>query len=322
MNPGDPLDKPAASPATASAVSAAPLVSVELATGDRTVVWRRTFGQGEPRIAIVAGVRGDTPEGIRVAHTVCTELHKAAPRLRGTVEVFPCLNPLAAHLGLRRWPSFDLDLNRRFPGRADGHAPDQVAAALLHALTGTLQVIELRGAHPAFREETQAHVSADAPDAMERARHTNVAMVWCRTPIRSEGTLAAHVPGLIQLEGGSGNRLYDRVGRELSDGVLNLLCRLGVLPDDDLPFHWAAIQRPRVVGDADVHRARAERGGLFMPVGRVGAEVEVGDPLGDVVDPASGEHHETVTAPVSGRLMALREQPVVYPGSLVARVVA
>jgi predicted deacylase len=29
-----------------------------------------------------------------------------------------------------------------------------------------------------------------------------------------------------------------------------------------------------------------------------------------------------ITAPVAGRVLAMREQPVVYPGSLVARLVA
>lgn len=300
------------------------LCAIELPTGDSVAVHRRRFvGSDGPHVAIVAGVRGDTPEGTRLAHAVGTWLRANQDRLRGMVDVYPCVNPLAAHHGSRTWPGFDLDLNRRFPGDAAGHAPDRVAHALLEAVRGALQVIELRGAHPAFREETQAHVRDDQPVAFERALRSNVRVVWRRaSPLRGAGTLASELPSLLSLEGGTGNRLTDGVGLELCDGVLNLLVTLGILPEDGLPFHWAAIQRPMVATDADVVRVRATRGGLFLPYGRMWAELQAGDPLGEVVDPVAGDTREIVAAPIAGRVLALREQPVVYPGSLVARLVA
>lgn len=300
------------------------ICTIELPTGEDVGVYRRRFTGGPgPRVAIVAAVRGDTPEGTRVAHAVARHLRENVGRLNGTVDVYPCVNPLAAHHGARNWPSLDVDLNRRFPGRADGHAPDRVAHALIERLAGAEQVIELRGAHPAFREETQAHVRSDQPQALERAMVANVKIVWRRsTDLTGSGALASCVPGLICLEGGVGNRLTGDVGRELSDGVLNLLAVMGVLPEDNLPFHWAAIQRPVVATDDMVVRVRADRGGLFLPMGTVGAEVQAGDPLGEVVDPVAGDTREMVVAPVAGRVLAIREQPVVYPGSLVARLVS
>ncbi len=286
---------------------------------------RRRFGGGEgPHVAIVAGVRGDTPEGTRVALSVARHLRANVERLRGTVDVYPCVNPLAAHHGARNWPAFDVDLNRRFPGRAEGHAPDRVAHALIEAVSAADQVVELRGAQPAFREEPQAHVRIDAPTStLERAMRANVRVVWRRSaPMDGAGTLLAQLPALITLEGGTGNRLTEGVGLELGDGVLNLLVVLGILPEDELPFHWAAIQRPLVATDDDVVVVRAERGGLFLPVASSWSEVEVGDTLGEVVDPITGDTRQTVAAPVAGRVLAMREQPVVYPGTLVARVVS
>lgn len=300
-----------------------PICTVSLPTGEDVAVCRRRFGQGGPRVAVVAAVRGDTPEGTRVAHTVGQFLATVSDRLTGTVDIYPCVNPMAADHGARHWPAFDVDLNRRFPGRADGHAPDRLAAALVDALRGADQVVELRGAHPAFREETQAQVRGADPAVLDRAMRANVRVVWRRAPAgEGDGTLASAVPGLISLEGGVGNRLTAGVGRELADGVLNLLVVLGVLPEADLPFHWAAIQRPVLAGDEDVHRVRATRGGLFLPGGALWAELDAGDPLGEVVDPVRGEVLEVVRAPVSGRVLAQREQPVVYPGSLVARMVS
>jgi predicted deacylase len=127
--------------------------------------------------------------------------------------------------------------------------------------------------------------------------------------------------GSIVLEGGSGNRLTPDVGRDLRDGVLNVLTMLGVLSEQNLPFHWAALQRPGQVSDADVVRVRATRSGLFMPTGQVWGVVQAGAPLGEVIDPASGALLESVVSPMDGRLLAVREHPAVYPGTMVARVV-
>lgn len=288
-------------------------------------------------MCVVAGLRGDTPEGVRICHAVGRFLERIEPTMRGTVDLFPCINPLAAHRSVRAWPSFDLDPNRRFPGRADGHAPDRVIAALVDALAGADQILVLKGAHPAFRESPQAQVWAGSKIAADRARWCNVEVLWRQGDAEhdsiAEGSLRARFPDAIELEGGCGNRLTAGVGETLRDGVLNLLSVLEVIPDDDLPFHWAAVQRPRVVSDDEVLRLRAARGGLFHPMRQVGELVVSGDAIGEVVDPISGELLEEIRCPdpqdgpeghargAEGLILAVREQPVVLPGTLVARLV-
>ena len=221
------------------------VIEIELPSGDTAPVVRRRFGQGERRVVIAAGIRGDAPEGIRVAHRVGAYLEEHEDRLSGTVDIFPCANPLAAHRGTRNWPFFDTDLNRLFPGKEDGHPPAQVARALCNDIAGAEQVIELRGARPAFSEASQAIVRHDHDVSAELAMHANVSVVWRRQPgPAAPATFAHQFPGSIVLEGGTGNRLTTGVGNDLADGVLNLLVHLGVLPDEGLPFHWAAIQRP------------------------------------------------------------------------------
>lgn len=289
---------------------------------------RRRFSGGDASqgsvrsVAIVAGIRGDAPEGIRVAHQVATFLEQNEAHLNGVVDIYPCMNPLGAHRGTRLWPFFDVDLNRLFPGRAEGHPPDRVAHALCASVAGADQVIEVRGARPAFREAPQAHVRARDTASADLAMNANVAVVWARTPgPAAPSTFAHQFPGTIVLEGGAGNRLSYGVGRDLTDGVLNMLASLGVLSESVLPFHWAGLQRPLRVTDEQVVRIRATRGGLFLPDGALWAEVGEGDTLGAVIDPTSGALLERLTSPAAGRLLALREQPAVFPGSMVARLV-
>ncbi len=300
-----------------------PIIEVELPSGNVISVVRRRFGGGTgPRVAVVAGIRGDAPEGIRVAFSVANFLASVEEALTGTVDVYPCVNPLAAHEGKRLWPFFQVDLNRLFPGRAEGHPPARVAHALCADVGGADQVVELRGARPAFGEASQAHVRERDAQAAELARTTNVALVWRRRPGPVATTTFAHqFPGTIVLEGGTGNRLSGEVGRDLTWGVLNLLSTVGVLPEDRLPFPWASLARPICVDDDDVIRVRSDRGGLFLPDAAIWKEVAKGDRLGTVIDPVSGAELEEVTSPANGRLLAVRERPVVFPGTMVARVV-
>ena len=301
-----------------------PIIHLEMPTGDSVDVVRRRFAGATPgkRIALVAGIRGDAPEGIRVAHEVAEFLASQEEALRGTIDVYPCANPLAAHRGTALWPFFDVDLNRQFPGAKEGHPPERVAWALCQDVEGADLVIELRGARPAFREAPQAHVRERDAAAAELAMNANVAVVWCRKPgPAAPGTFAWQFPGSIVLEGGTGNRLTHGVGKDLVDGVLNMFAVFGVVDEGSLPFHWAGLARPLKVADADLLRVRSDRGGLFLPRAEVWAEVEPGQVLGAVVDPVTGLRLCEIESPVSGRLLAVREHPVVFPGSVVARVV-
>jgi len=302
------------------------VIQVELPSGDELAIIRRRFGRGgpgAPRVAIVAGIRGDAPEGIRIAHQVAKALEALEDHLTGLVDVYPCVNPLGAHQGMRHWPFFDVDLNRRFPGQENGHQPDRVAHALITDVRGATQVIELRGAREAFSEVIHAQVRERDLAAAELAMGSNVSLVWARKPgPAATQTFAHQFPGTIVLEGGTGNRLNPTVGKDLEEGVIHLLSQVGVLDETDLPFHWAAMTRPAMVDDAHVFRVRSECSGLFLPQFNVWSEVQEGVALGTVIDPENGSVLERISSPATGRVMAVREHPVVYPGTMVARVVS
>jgi len=299
------------------------LITLELPTGNTVSVVRRRFGHpGGLRVSIVAGIRGDAPEGIRVAHQLGAFLEEREDSLRGCVDIYPCMNPLASEQGSRRWPFFGVDLNRLFPGRPDGHPPDRTAFALSEDIRGTDQAIELRGARPSFFEATQAHVRVGDAKALDLAMHANVRVVWERSSgPAAPSTFAHQIPDTIVLEGGSGNRLTQEVGRDLLYGLISLLVSLEVLPEDELPFHWATLTRPERVGDEQVVRVRSNQSGLFLPAGAMWGEVSSGELLGEVIDPTTGKRLSRIVSPVSGRLLAVREHPAVYEGTMVARVV-
>ena len=293
---------------------------LEMPTGGSVEVVRHRFGSSpQPRVAIVSGIRGDAPEGMRIALALMMFLQENEHHIQGCVDVYPCMNPLAAEQGRRLWPFFDVDLNRLFPGKENGHPPARVAHSLVQDLQQCDYVLELRGARPFFQEITQALVRSE--EAANLAMHLNVQLVWKRHPgPAASKTFAYQFPNTIVLEGGVGNQLTEDVGEQLRNGLLNFLGQVGLLPEEVLPFSWAGMERPVLVEGESVERIRVSRAGFFVPEVALGATITKGERIGTVVDISSGILREEVLASCDGLLMALRVQPIVSLGTMVARI--
>ena len=69
-----------------------------------------------------------------------------------------------------------------------------------------------------------------------------------------------------------------------------------------------------------MEQAGCRQAGFFVPSVRLGSEVEEGSEIGMVFDISSGDIRETMYASHPGRIMALRVQPVVSLGTMVARI--
>ena len=57
-----------------------------------------------------------------------------------------------------------------------------------------------------------------------------------------------------------------------------------------------------------------------MPYVKHLAEIKKGGEIGEIFNSLTGEMHEKVVSPCDGVIFTLREYPVVYEGSLIARV--
>lgn len=72
--------------------------------------------------------------------------------------------------------------------------------------------------------------------------------------------------------------------------------------------------------DGEVAYLNASAEGVFLPEAPHGSKVKKGQLIGIVADTLTGRVAERVVAPASGLLFTLREYPVVYPGSLLGRI--
>ncbi|RME21713.1 MAG: hypothetical protein D6798_17500 [Deltaproteobacteria bacterium] len=83
-----------------------------------------------PVAVVTANLHGDECTGVGVVHRLRHQLPKLL--VRGTVHLFPSLNPGGLRDGRRELPGDSRDPNRCFPGDPDGSPAERLAAAVWH----------------------------------------------------------------------------------------------------------------------------------------------------------------------------------------------
>jgi predicted deacylase len=296
---------------------------------ERLALERTVFEGGEgPRIAVVSGIHGDELEGLYVCHRLAARLEELGKRrpeaLLGSLELYPAANPLGLDTLERTVPIYDVDLNRAFPGHREGLLPQRLADAIMRRLAGAALVIDIHASNVYLREIPQVRVArAFEPRLVPLARRMNLDLIW----VHEASTVLEHTiahslnqggtPCLV-VEMGVGMRVTPAFAEQVTTGILHVAREIGALAGDlDLE---AATHQPFVADDGNVHYLNAETSGMFVPEVEHWTAVRRGDLLGRIVSPLRGQVLSEVRSPVGGVLFTLREYPLVYEGSLLARL--
>lgn len=305
--------------------------SFEMGVGERLAVTRTRFApagtSGDPaadgtqRLCLVTGIHGDELEGQYLCYEVARRIREHPEHLTGVVDIYPAANPLGVGAISRGIPQFDLDMNRIFPGNNAASPYEAMAADIVASLRGATLVVDAHASNIYLREIPQIRVNETVRDRLlPWAVAANADFVWVHadaTVLR--GTLAYSLNALdtptLVLEMGVGMRITQAYGEQLADGFFNLMHQAGAW---DGPV--APVRTPIVSADRQVSFLNAGTAGLFVPVAAHDHRVRKGQLVGRILDPAGGAVLEELRSPVDGLLFTLREYPIVYPGSLIARV--
>ncbi len=307
------------------------ILTLELPYREELSIRRTIFdGGGRARVAVVAGIHGDEIEGLYVCHLLARRLEMLEARcpgsVRGRVELYPAMNPLGIDTLQRFVPVFDDDLNRNFPGAREGLLPQRLAEAAVRQLTGADLVIDIHASNIFLREIPQVRIAqAYAPRLVPLAEGMNLDLIWIHGAVTVLEATIAHslnsteTPCLV-VEMGVGMRVTPSLCEQVVTGILAVWQKLGVLsPDAAVP---PVTRSPLIADDSNVFYLNAEKSGLFVPEIEHWMTVERDDLLGRIVSPYEPEVLSEVRSPVDGVLFTLREYPVVYEGSLMARITA
>ena len=300
------------------------IISEELPIDEKLLI-RKNIIQGKTgnkRICTVTGTHGDELEGQYVCFELTRRLNENIGLLTGTVEVYPALNPLGVDSVERGFPSFDIDMNRIFPGDSQSHLVEHVAYQIIQDLWGADMVIDIHSSNIFLREVPQVRINVEAADRLVPfAQMLNIDFIWVHDAATVlESTLAhslnvLNTPTLV-VEMKVGMRITREYGDRLIEGILNMMRNMGMW---DGPVS-AEITSPILSTRGDVCFLNAGASGIIIPVVSHSEKVKKGDLLCQIVDPFEGKILQEVFSPVDGLLFTLRTYPVVYEGSLIARI--
>ncbi len=301
------------------------VVSMAMPVDEQITIRKNVISSGESkkRVCIVTGTHGDELEGQYVCYKLANDLKANIDKLDGTVEIYPALNPLGIDTISRGIPGFDLDMNRIFPGNPDGVMAESIAAAILEDLKGADMVIDIHSSNIFLREMPQIRINITSSDTLvPQAQLLGVDFIWIHDAATVlEATLAHSLnstgtPCLV-VEMGVGMRINHSLGNNLVDGIFNML--------HDMEMWSGDVDRSNlaegIISEGDsVSFLNAEKSGIFLTELKTSAIVEEGELIGTIVNPLTGDILESVLSPVYGYLFTLRAYPVVYEGSLLARI--
>lgn len=297
--------------------------SAALPVGERLVIRKNRIGRTHtgPRISVVTGTHGDELEGQFVAFELARRLQERPSDLSGTIDIYPALNPLGLSAHERGIPHYDIDLDRTFPGSTDGSLTEALADAVLSDILGSNVCVDIHSSSVLVEEVTQVQVIKDGAGALTRlASLMNARLVYEKNMTTgaqmslSQALYRERVPTLLVYMG-AGMRLNEDAGTWVVEGILRLLEHLGAWSGPTI-----ALPAPHVTDGSNVRSVSADVAGIFLPRAKHGARVSTGQTIGLICDPLAGTVKHEVTSPAGGLLFTLRTYPVVYPGSLLARV--
>jgi uncharacterized protein len=273
---------------------------------------------------LTAGIHAAEYTGTLAALRLAKQLKPE--HVKGTIVVIPLLNrPGFYERSVYVNPEDGENLNRAFPGKADGKWSERFAHRLLNDVV--LKVDRAMDLHAGDMVEDLepflGYLQTGDPDIDQKSREMIDAYreaKWVTHVLPGGeragmlyGAAAQHgVPAILAESGGRGLPIETDVQRHV-DGVLNIWRSLGLLTDQAAK----PSQKPRTIARNEWLRSKHE--GIFLCAVKPGDSVSEGQKLGEVVD-LLGNHLTDITAPAQGVILFTVTSPAIKRDGLLLAV--
>lgn len=268
--------------------------------------------QPGPTLGLCAAIHGDEHTGVEIIYRFVESLDPA--RLKGRLLIVPVANPLAFEAISRSTPMDMNNLNRVFPGSADGWVTEQMAHHLTTSFLDKIDYLVDFHAGGALCAVDYVYIQND--ETLSRSFGSR--LLYRPDPTLQgtvyQGTATTYTTPrgvksvTIELGGGTIDQ-KPYVERGVA-GLYNALRTIGMLPGEPSP-------RPRQIVLHEIAIIRPRQGGLLVPeITNLGDEVRGGTILGRVVSPYTLETLETIRSPFERGVMVLLRPNVtkIQPG--------
>jgi predicted deacylase len=284
-------------------------------------------GEG-PTALVLAGNHGDEYPGqvaiLKLMRSLQPEM------LTGRLILIPALNLPAAKAATRLSPLDGKNLNRSFPGRADGTVTEMIAHYLTTELFPRADiVIDIHTGGRSVEFYPCAHMHL-VPDPAQRKQMLEGTLAWnsdfafLYSDVAGTGLLPGEAERqgkiVITTEMGGGEPVPASVHRLTQEGLRNVLVHFGILRGEKKTRAELGLPPTRWVQSLDREDYRfAPESGIYENLVDLGAEVSAGQPVGQIHFLERPDREPvSVVAPSKGILIATRAPALVAQGDCVA----
>lgn len=305
------------------------LLAVESSLGEARDIPYHDLGpeREEPRVALVAGLHGNEFNGVFVLARLADFLTRLDSEREGRghlsrrVVIVPAANVSALISCARNWPFDRVDLNRLFPGNPGGELPERIAAAIVGLTRRAYYRVDLHSSNVDIEELPQVRLYDPSDDERASACLFGLPAVIERPVDEAVRATLGHAWRLsggesFVIQAGLAGGIQTHHCQSVFNALVAFLARAGALQGvplaDETDLHYFGLNQS--------FGLRSDYAGWFVSQRRVGQWLRAGDVVGEVYDGFSGARKGRLRAPVAGLLSALRRQPQVCEGDLVARL--
>lgn len=283
------------------------------------------FGKGEKSCCIVGALRGNEVQQLYI----CSQIIKALSALerKGVIAynheimVIPSLNPFSMNVQRRFWSVDNTDINRMFPGDAEGKTTQRIASAIFERIKEYQYGIQFTSFY--IHGDFIPHVR------MMETEHKNVNLanlfglqyILLRKPTPFD---TATLNYNWQMANTSAFSIYTNETESIDEqsaqiaisAVLRFLSRMGVIKYQSHGGYIAT-----TLEEDHLMSVHANTGGIYRRLKQPGDEVEQDEPIAEILHPFDATILETVKAPANGIVFFAHKSPLVLQNSVVYKII-
>ncbi len=279
-----------------------------------------------PTVFLCAAIHGNEVNGTAVIHSVFKKIEREEALVAGRIVALPILNPFGFEIVSRHEPYEEADLNRQFPGRADGDYPQRLADSIFSLFRKEKPelVLDLH----TDSNNSIAYTIVDFPKVVKSSRMVKECMRlaydlgfhWAVDteeasgyPIEKSlsGALVCHGIKAVTIELGGPWVISERFRTLGFDAVWRLLTKYGLVRAEKERLEDVNPNLDEVLSFKDLVKIQTTGIVEFRVV--PGQKVAAGETLGKVRD-VFGKTIEVITTLEEGVVFSHDDQSVAFPG--------
>ena len=283
-------------------------------TLDVPIIIERSKKPG-PTVLMTAGIHGDEINGVEIIRQIIAKgINK--PKT-GTTICVPVIN-VFGFLNMDRLFPDGRDLNRVFPGSANGSLASRVAHFVMTELVPHVDfAMDFHTGGADRFNAAQIRIVKDDPSLTELAHVFGAPFIYYSQNLNKSfrnSCSKAGVPMLL-FEGGKSFNIHSTITNTGVNGAKRVLHHLGML---NSRFKVSQPKVKAIVID-ESKWLRAKYSGMFKVTVDINTYVEKGQVIGNITDPY-GSFNYFVKAPNTGYIFNLNESPIIYQGDAIFHI--